>query len=543
MMAKFIFKNPFVSTHQHKKDYPKCISFGHGYMANRNIYWNGYALETPLHTQIAKIESEAARRKDTWILTRDDFEECCKLFGLEFQIFPPAKYVQARELLFRNSKDESFRLKQIYYEADQYIPKKIFWTELVKFCKQVSDELDKADLQYWNNFARPSIFFLNMLERAALNGEEFIRRLQDPNTTNVHQLVSMLAPIEIKREPLRGEIHVATLPKGPNQQESLKKLIENLVGQDFSQASSRAWWTRNNTVTGRATITEGFPWLTLNKEYRQCIASSRPDKAFSKIFALDYASLEPRILLVLSQILKSESPSPPLIGSLPRHSLAHTQVPDVYLKVLEDLGLSDKLPRDIAKQTILSIVYGQSEEVTAEKLKGIISKPEDFVAAVQDYFGVPALRQALSRDLMYSNRKTIKSYYGRPILCEGVRPSKLTNYFIQATAVDAALSGFRKIVKHINRFFKDDKLLVKPIGYVHDSLIIDVSADSESLADEAISELEDIGSTEIEGFEGINFYLRRQDFHRQALATSSSSQEDEGLEMEGSSDEASIKSP
>lgn len=449
------------------------------------LYWSGQSVTFINHREVGNLTGEV------WVFPNlEELTECFRLFQLTVPSFPPEKYVKARkQLLNKLSKPEIHEF--VYAKMHECIPPKIYGAELLRFCQAFSDMLGQANYNYWKMERESIPFFVPV----SLNIPTLRSLLNDPKTTQHSNIRAFIYPF--------GE----TSP--------------------YLQFSTGAQYTRSKTITGRLTSKTDASILTLKKEYRKIFQSRwaaskaetfpylKQEDEEGTLWSFDYTSLEPRILLILSEMVKKNPHTTPLIGSLPRHTLTHTQVPDIYLKVLEDLGLSEKLPRAAAKNAILAVLYGQNEENTASQVGKYISKPEDFVKSLLDYFGVPLLRQTLSRDLLYSNRNTITSYYGRPIHCEDTRPSVLLNYYVQATAVDAALFGFNKIINRLSVKGLNEKIMA--VFCIHDALVLDI----ENSYKDAIPKIEQLGSIGLLGFEEVNFYLRAQEFLPTAISVSS----------------------
>jgi hypothetical protein len=255
--------------------------------------------------------------------------------------------------------------------------------------------------------------------------------------------------------------------------------------QDKQGYVSPAYYTGTETKTGRLKVMHGPNILHLKKEYRDMIISAHGSRG--KIVYLDYSSLEPRILLCVS--------NPSLIGSLPQ---------DIYSKMLADLNLSEKIPRTVAKTAILAALYGQKEENTVKTLSNYIGSAEDFLRLVNDYFGIEKLKEKLAGDLLKTGGRYILNYYGRPIFCEDTKPYALLNYYVQSTAVDVAMLGFYNIVNRLKEKCLLDK--IRPIFILHDALFLDIHED----AYHVIPKIERLGSTGIKGFKNIDFWLRSE---------------------------------
>ena len=84
---------------------------------------------------------------------------------------------------------------------------------------------------------------------------------------------------------------------------------------------------------------------------------------------------------------------------------------------------------------------------------------------LRDYFGIASLQEKL--ELENSTNGFIKSYFGRNVILGNDRTYLLLNYYIQSTAVDAALFGFKNLVDS----YKDK---IKPLFLLHDALIAEV---------------------------------------------------------------------
>jgi len=415
--------------------------------------------------------------------TLGDLGKVARTFHFTVPDLVPEKYMKARAKLAENVINAKWRLLLDSKQLARFMPPKIYWKSYMDFCKKLSDELDRCSLEYYNSLEMPSFTF------SKIDLKAYRELMADPNTVNKAVLKSFNLWANASEEALEAHLDPVT-------------------------------YTREKTRTGRLVVDSGPNILTLKKEYRKLFKSFHGKEG--KIWSFDYTSLEPRVLLLLGRAIKKHPDSTPLIGSLPRDTMAQDLPQDIYLKVLEDLGLSGKIPRNIAKTAILATLYGQSEYNASKALKNHISKPEDFLAAISDYFGVEALQKSLARDLVYSNRNQIKSYYGRIIPCEDTRPTSLLNYYVQATAVDVALKGFCKILNRLNN--EGLYASVSPKFCLHDALVMDINNEYDYL----IPQIENVGSKRIPGFDGANFFLRVQEF---VPSTSTPSQEEEEKEV------------
>jgi hypothetical protein len=230
-----------------------------------------------------------------------------------------------------------------------------------------------------------------------------------------------------------------------------------------------------DTKTGRLRIVSGPNILRLKKEYRSILKSRFGENG--SLYYLDYKSLEPRTVLAINK--------PNQVIPL-----------DIYSYVLKELDIKT-VSRNDAKTTIISQIYGANEENI--ELKNV-ENSKDFIKLVSQYFGVDSLRQHLMTEVKNSERNGFYNDYGRWIDCADAKPYMLINYYIQSTAVDIAMIGFKKIIDLImNSEYKD---FIIPLFDLHDAIILDV----ENRAKPFLDELIEAGSV-IEQFPNVKFYL------------------------------------
>ena len=65
----------------------------------------------------------------------------------------------------------------------------------------------------------------------------------------------------------------------------------------------------------------------------------------------------------------------------------------------------------------------------------------------------------------------MQNCFGRPINPSSYRDSLVYNNWLQSSAVDVSLLGFRKLIKR----FRDFNIKFNPLFLIHDALIIDAS--------------------------------------------------------------------
>lgn len=370
-----------------------------------------------------------------------EMEEFCRLYGMDMPQWPPQNFKRV--------------LSQI--APDQHLDD-IDWWKIMGFKRYVSQlqslainfeqSVSEFDMRYWHDVYRRILYNLfEEIDNATIDIERY-NKYHSEATASQMEILETFKP-------------------------------------DQHGYAERVIYSGTETKTGRLKITDGPNILHLKREYRDMIVSSHGDKG--KIVYLDYSSLEPRILLCVS--------NPSLIGSLPQ---------DIYSKMLSDLNLSEKIPRTVAKTAILSALYGQKEENTIKTLSNYIGSAEDFLSLVNDYFGIEKLKEKLAGDLLKTRGRYILNYYGRPIFCEDTKPYALLNYYVQSTAVDVAMLGFLNIVSRLKEHKLTDK--IRPIFILHDALFLDIHED----AYHVIPKIEKLGSTGIKGFKNVDFWLRME---------------------------------
>ena len=230
---------------------------------------------------------------------------------------------------------------------------------------------------------------------------------------------------------------------------------------DSSGFAQKVKYHQAATVTGRLTVASGPRILTLDKHKRDIITSSWPD---GKVMILDYRSMEPR--LALEQVGR---PTPE----------------DIYNDINHQL-FGDDLEYDRIKVMSISLLYGAQEE-TFRKLSGL--QPDaarDAMEHLGSYFGVRSIRAKLAAE--FKANGFIKNRYGRVIRPKKDAPRLLYNYFIQSTAVDAALLGFAGAID----LCKAEKWSIRPLFVIHDALLLDVAPGADIYLDRILDRCADI---------------------------------------------------
>lgn len=375
--------------------------------------------------------------------------EISKLYSVPLPPFPPTSHVKALQGVL-GSRDVS----QVPWSLA--LPPGAFMKAVEGLGKELLERFSGLDLTYYQTHYRRTLTILQRMVRARIDPKAWKYHSMDKDAVNPH----VLATFEPDEDGFAGEVV----------------------------------YSRCETKTGRLKVMEGPQILHLAKEQRNILGSRFGSQG--KVMQLDYSALEPRVVLLTSSYLSQKDPSPPHHGNPPL--LPPTaQEGDLYLATLKSLGITD-IPRDSVKEVILSQIYGAGMDTILGKLSGI-KDARGFMEAVEEFFGVPALRAHLIQEYEVNNREFILSAYGRRVDTSEASLYMLLNYYIQPTAVDVAFYGFRNILRHIQGHPR-----ILPLFILHDALILDVHNDNQ----QELEELREVGSKDIPLFPGARFPLK-----------------------------------
>jgi hypothetical protein len=236
-------------------------------------------------------------------------------------------------------------------------------------------------------------------------------------------------------------------------------------------------YDRVSNITGRFKTVSGPMLLHLPKVYRSIVKSRFNN---GRIYSLDYKSLEPRVLLAVNG-------TQPVIEQ------------DIYETIKRSLFIEHKdISRDVIKKIVLSELYGAGIDSLHQRLPNV-ENLETIVEQINEYFGLHKLYSCLLNEWKANNHKFITNFYGRRVKTETTHT--LINHYIQSTAVDVAMLGFKNILDYVNELDKLDDVV--PLFILHDALILDVNENSFNL----INGLCKIGSIDIKQLENVKFYM------------------------------------
>ena len=201
-------------------------------------------------------------------------------------------------------------------------------------------------------------------------------------------------------------------------------------------------YNRLATKTGRLTVKSGPEILTLKKEQRNILVSQWEDDGH--IVSIDFKALEPRVLLYY---LNNK-----------------TSLGDIYQDINNDL-FSGKFKRDAIKEAVISTLYGISSKSLSYKHGMSDDETEELMNSIKLKFQIKKFGDKVTKEL--KDNGCLYNAYGRRIDSGDSPTHVLINHFIQSTASDAALLGFRNIIKNL-------PVMSSPIFLLHDALVIDV---------------------------------------------------------------------
>jgi len=227
----------------------------------------------------------------------------------------------------------------------------------------------------------------------------------------------------------------------------LGKSIDKKVKKSFATNRfgylERVSYNNYSTRTGRIVTQSGPQLLTANKEIRKFLKSRYKN---GKIIQLDFVSLEPRVALYAAE---------------------NDFVQDVY-KMFNEVYFANSLERSQIKKLVLCALYGAGTRTLKKILPENIS-PSKAVKNVREAMNFSNLVETKKKELQEDSEMT--NFFGRKIIPSSDRDSIIFNNWVQSSAVDVSLLGFRKLIKR----FRDFNIKFNPLFLIHDALIIDAS--------------------------------------------------------------------
>ena len=219
--------------------------------------------------------------------------------------------------------------------------------------------------------------------------------------------------------------------------------------KSFQPSSSglmqRAVYSNTSTSTGRMTIETGPQILTAPKLVRNCIASRFKDGVICQV---DFVSLEPR----LGRIIAGADPEK-----------------DIY-KDFGNLVFSGKLNRSQVKKVMLCAIYGAGFRTLSGLLPDGMN-PKTVIKKAKEYLNFDNIVRSKREELRKFGY--MQNCFGRPVVPSSDRDSLVYNNWLQSSAVDAALLGFKEVIDSLQDY------QAVPIFLIHDALLIDLPREEE----------------------------------------------------------------
>lgn len=303
--------------------------------------------------------------------------------------------------------------------------------------KQYKQEIEKLDLSYLAEVFIPTQQVLDYLQPTKVNIEKY-QEYQGYDSTG----------------------HIASFK--PNEQ-GFAKIVE---------------YDRTSNVTGRFKTVSGPMMLHLPKIYRSVLTSRFEN---GRIYSLDYKSLEPRVLLSIS-------------GTQPKEEIDN----DIYQTIKTKLFNDSDICRDDIKKIVLSELYGAGIDLIRQRLPNV-KNVEEIIEQINQYFGLENLKTKLFQEWKANNNKFITNFYGRRVKTETTHT--LVNHYVQSTAVDVAMLGFKNILNFVEEIQETQNIV--PMFILHDALILDIHPNCFKF----INGLCKVGSVDIKNLESVRFYM------------------------------------
>jgi len=213
-------------------------------------------------------------------------------------------------------------------------------------------------------------------------------------------------------------------------------------------------YDRFSSRTGRLVVASGPNILILKKQYRDMLKSRYPN---GRIIQFDYSSFEARLALSIAQ--------------------KNSGIKDIYAYISNEL-FDGRVGRDICKTMTLGVLFGMGVETMAG-LTGVTPKLASAASRrIKDYFKFHDTVKSLYESVTKTN--ALNSLYGRRVMADSLSRGKIFNLFIQSTGVDAALLGFRKLLKQSAA----NDIVMTPLFVLHDALIVDCPQATVALLDD-----------------------------------------------------------
>ena len=249
---------------------------------------------------------------------------------------------------------------------------------------------------------------------------------------------------------------------------TVKKTLQTFIGD--SGWAPDVFYSQTVTSTGRIVVKKGPNILTLPKKYRDVLTSRYEG---GHIMEVDFTSLEPMVLANLNGI---------------------TIEGDIY-ESLSNRLFDGEVSRATTKLLMLSALYGASKS-TIESLIPKKYTTGDLISKIHSFFSTRVLVNRLKSEIHDSGY--MYNFFGRKI--KKTDDYRLISHYLQSTAVDVALLGFKEIVKKVS----SEGIL--PLYVIHDAMVFDVPPGAahtlESVVGEGI-EIPELG----------NFCMKLKPFH------------------------------
>lgn len=201
-------------------------------------------------------------------------------------------------------------------------------------------------------------------------------------------------------------------------------------------------YNRFGTRTGRLTVESGPLILTLKKEHRKSLLESRFEGG--KIIELDFASLEPRVML---------------------HEAGKTSNSvNLYGELNEQL-FGGRGEQNVIKQAVIAQLYGMGKNTLQKLLNVPMETIDTFMTVITDHFETKNLLKRVKSEFYEKGHITNK--FGRLVEIEVPIDRMFVNSWSQSSGADVAMLGFDQMIKS----FEGKR--IKPLYLIVDAMLVD----------------------------------------------------------------------
>jgi DNA polymerase I-like protein with 3'-5' exonuclease and polymerase domains len=126
-----------------------------------------------------------------------------------------------------------------------------------------------------------------------------------------------------------------------------------------------------------------------------------------------------------------------------------------------------KCSRNQAKAATIPVTYGAGLDVIKEAMQIDDERAAEVYRVVKNFFGFRAVAKRVKQEFV--NNGYVTSRFGRRVVVDEPKDHVIFNRFVQSTGADVALLAFADITEKL----KASSPRVRPLGMIHDALLLD----------------------------------------------------------------------